>query len=713
MDNSLNKTKFQVNHKDDSTILLWINSTISDVVIPYFTGSSTSYELWKSIEERFVRSSSTHSIQLHTKLMSLKQGDKTVSALLNEIKSISDQLAAAGSKIRNPPVSSIELHNLLISEELIVSERNKSLITESSNRAFAAESSNQAFSASYRPSGRGGGRGTHFFHRGGGRTHNNVSCRGYGSGYGILPTPSSTTTPIYPYARPPPSDLYSGDKPTCQICRKYSHDATECWNCMNFAYQGRQPPRNICAMLAAANIFGENPWYMDSGANNHLTSDVGNLEASTSYSGADVIGTANGAAKLDTIIPNTSYNPAATDLNTSISSTATTTTNIPPTVTTTTTVSAGSNDQNTHNMLTRSKHDIFKPKYLLSTKHPIPTAYLANTASTTPTCYSQAAKILEWLDLMHVEHTALQDVGTWSLVPPDPSQNLVGCKWVFKTKYNADGTLERRKARLVAKGFHQLEGLDYTDTFSPVVKPATIRLVLSIAVNFDWKLTQLDINNAFFMSLYGLKQAPRAWYEKLVDVLVGLDFIPSPADSRNDSSHCASLISYFGTHFPVKDLGDIHYFLGLEHMQAPTTTHLTAAKRVLRYIKGTLGYGLLFSKGFTALQGYTDEDWDGNPDDRRSTSGHCIFFGFNPVSWSSKKQPTISRSSTEAEYRMKHLAIDFHFVRELVQSKHLQVTYISSLHQAADIFTKGLSAPRFGFLRDKLKILHPLQLEGG
>ncbi|XP_026436555.1 uncharacterized protein LOC113334537 [Papaver somniferum] len=88
-----------------------------------------------------------------------------------------------------------------------------------------------------------------------------------------------------------------------------------------------------------------------------------------------------------------------------------------------------------------------------------------------------------------------------------------------------------------------------------------------------------------------------------------------------------------------------------QFMHDPTIAHLQAAKRVLRYIKGTLGHGIVFSKGFSALQGYTDADWDGNPDDRRSVSGYCIFFGGNPISWSSKKQPTVSISSTEAEYK--------------------------------------------------------------
>lgn len=83
------------------------------------------------------------------------------------------------------------------------------------------------------------------------------------------------------------------------------------------------------------------------------------------------------------------------------------------------------------------------------------------------------------------------------LVPPHPSLNLVGCKWVFQIKRHPDGTIERYKARLVAKGFHQRPGIDYNETFNPVIKPTTVRVIISLALSRGWSFRQLDVNNAF------------------------------------------------------------------------------------------------------------------------------------------------------------------------------------------------------------------------
>ena len=144
---------------------------------------------------------------------------------------------------------------------------------------------------------------------------------------------------------------------------------------------------------------------------------------------------------------------------------------------------------------------------------------------------------------MAEEFNALVKNDTWTLVSRSPAHNTVGCKWVFRIKRHSDGSIERYKARLVAKGFHQQPGLDYNETFSHVVKLATIRTILCLAVTKSWPLRKLDIKNVFLngilreevymtqppgfedphrpqhvcrlqKAIYGLKQAPRAWFSR-------------------------------------------------------------------------------------------------------------------------------------------------------------------------------------------------------
>ena len=528
---------------------------------------------------------------------------------------------------------------------------------------------------------------------------------------------------------------------------------------------------------------------------------------------------------------------------------------------------------NVHSMKTRSKSGIVKKKV----------CFFASSSSATdlsnsePSTYKSAMSHPVWLDAMTEELSALQTQGTWSLVALPTHKNLVGCKWIFKIKRHADGSIARHKARLVAKGFSQEPGLDYGETFSPVVKPTTVRLVLALAAQFEWSLRQLDVKNAFlhgslqeevFMaqppgfsdsthphlvcklhkSLYGLKQAPRAWNDRFTAFLPSLGFASTYSDSslfvKNVEAGIIILLVYvddiivtgsniveiqaviqsLASEFEIKDLGKLHFFLGVQvsyssdgldlsqskyvndlliktdmlaakscvtpclpyqrllkddgmpfddptlyrsivgalqyltftrpdiafsvhqvcqFMQKPMQIHFVAVKRILRYLKGTLQSGIHYTKGSLDLLAYSDADWAGDPNDRRSTTGLIVFLGSNPVSWTSKKQQTVSRSSTEAEYRAlsttsaeldwvqqllqflgiklsqppvlfcdnlsaialsfnpiqhqrtKHIEVDVHFVRERVSNNQLIVQFVSSQEQAADILTKGLSSPLF------------------
>ena len=127
-----------------------------------------------------------------------------------------------------------------------------------------------------------------------------------------------------------------------------------------------------------------------------------------------------------------------------------------------------------HLMQTRSKFGIFKPK-LFST-------YVHKEPATVPLALANQA-------LIH-NHT-------WDPVPFSDDMNIVQCKWVFRTKFKADESLDKHKARLVAKGFQQTPGVDFFETFSPVVKASTIRIVFTLAVSKGWNIQQIDVNNAF------------------------------------------------------------------------------------------------------------------------------------------------------------------------------------------------------------------------
>ena len=117
-----------------------------------------------------------------------------------------------------------------------------------------------------------------------------------------------------------------------------------------------------------------------------------------------------------------------------------------------------------------------------------------------PVSYSQAIKDVnssKWIDAMKDELKSMDENQVWEVVQLPPGHKSVGCKWVFKTKRDCKGNIERHKARLVAKGFNQKEGIDYTETFSPVSRKDSLRIIMALVAHYDLELHQMDVKTAF------------------------------------------------------------------------------------------------------------------------------------------------------------------------------------------------------------------------
>ncbi|KAH9751748.1 retrovirus-related pol polyprotein from transposon RE1 [Citrus sinensis] len=450
--------------------------------------------------------------------------------------------------------------------------------------------------------------------------------------------------------------------------------------------------------------------------------------------------------------------------------------------------------QNTHSMVTRSKAGVFKPK-----------TYLAAVQELEPHSVKAALADSKWRQAMQDEYEALQKNETWVLVPKESAGKIVGNKWVFRVKYNPDGSISKYKARLVAKGFHQTQGVDFFETFSPVVKQCTIRVILSLAVMHNWTVRQLDVNNAF---LHGIltenvfMHQPEGFVHPQFpshdlgefNYFLGLEVTPSVEGLHlsqtkyiGDLLKKAQMLDCKGCQTPmssteklVKDkgamfenpslyrslVGSLQYVTLTrpeiaftvnklsQFLACPSVFHWQACKRVLRYLQSTAHYGLQFyNSGSLYLTAFSDADWGSDLDDRRSVGGYCVYLGSNLISWSSKKQHIVSRSTAESEYRAlalaaaevlwityllkelkvslqltpvlqcdnksaealasnpkyhsrtKHIELDLHFIREHIAKKELQVSHVPSYEQAADILTKPLAYDQFNYLRSKLNVL--------
>ncbi|GJS19949.1 copia protein [Tanacetum coccineum] len=314
----------------------------------------------------------------------------------------------------------------------------------------------------------------------------------------------------------------------------------------------------------------------------------------------------------------------------------------------------------------------------------------------------------------------------WELVPQPDCVMIIALKWIYKVKLDEYGDVLKNKARLVAKGYRQEEGIDFKESFAPVARIKAIRIFIANVASKKITIYQMDVKTTFLndelkeevyvsqpegfvdpdhpthvyrlkKALNGLKQAPRAWYHA-----------------------------------------------------APTKKHLESFKRVFWYLGETINWGLWYPKDTAvALMAYVDADHAGCQDIRRSTSGSAQFLGDKLVRWSSKKQKSTAISTTEAEYiamsgccaqilwmrsqltdygfvfnkiplyydnrsaialcrnnvqhsRSKHIDIRHHFIQEQVEKGVVELYFVTTDYQLANIFTKALPRERFEFLLPRL-----------
>nr|GFA05941.1 ribonuclease H-like domain-containing protein [Tanacetum cinerariifolium] len=338
----------------------------------------------------------------------------------------------------------------------------------------------------------------------------------------------------------------------------------------------------------------------------------------------------------------------------------------------------------------------------------------------------------------------------WVLVPAPNNISPLTLKWIFKNKHDEEQTVIRNKSRLVVRGYRQEKGIDFEESFAPVARMEAIRIFLAYAAHKSFTVFQMDVKTAFLhgslkedvyvcqpegfidadhpshvyklkKALYGLKQALRA--------------------CRPDIVHATCLCA--------------------RYQAKPTEKHLKEVKRIFRYLRGTINTGLWYSKDFGfELTRFSDADYAGCIDTFKSTSGGAQFLREKLVSWSSKKQDCTVLSTAESEYvslsaccaqvrwmrtqltdygfhfnkiliycdsksaiaiscnpvqhsRTKHIVVCYYSIKEHVEKGTIELYFVKTDYQLADIFTKALPADCFNYLVHCLgmRSLYPKELE--
>ncbi|GMI67653.1 cysteine-rich RLK (RECEPTOR-like protein kinase) 8 [Hibiscus trionum] len=444
--------------------------------------------------------------------------------------------------------------------------------------------------------------------------------------------------------------------------------------------------------------------------------------------------------------------------------------------------------ENVSHLIRRSTRIVQKPSYLQhhhcnnvsssSCKYPVEnhvsssilspdySAFISNISSTNdPSFYHHAVKFLEWRATMDGELHAMETLQTWSVVPLPDGKVPIECKWAYRIKHNADGSVDRYKARLVAK-------LDVNNAFLNATLNEEVYMNLPLGYGSYGKdsnmlgFNQLASDHSLFVKVSGDSLGCLLVY--VDDIIIG----------GKDPILVAQVQTHLKHHFKLKELGTLKYFLGFEivrndkgislsqrhyalqplkdtsvmakkpvslpvtcphklnkaegelledpqfqFVSAPRKPHLLAAHRLLSYIKQTPGLGLFFSSSSSLkLCAFVDFDYSSCPDTRRSTTGYCTFLGGNLISWRSKKQHIVSRSSCEAEYKaLASATCELVWLQALLSFFQVPITQAalycdnqSALfmasnqysNQLADVFTKALHSPAFHSIVSKLSLLN-------
>ncbi|KAH9658932.1 protein kinase domain-containing protein [Citrus sinensis] len=642
--------EYQVWKKHDHILLSWLLSSLSEEVLGTVVDCSTSFEVWTTLSNQFGARTRARILHLRTQIQTTKKGSLTIHEYYSRMKSILNALRAVGSNMSDDDFIMCVFAGLGSEYDSIVASINSMQESPSHSEVYGMLLSQEnriehnlssgTIEANYAQM--RNGRRNWNKHDGARNQHQpgivfRTPGNGSGSGQG----------------NQNPQDKGKG--------KAVANDDGSVLKgpCRKRESRG--------AYMAATDGQNSGVWYLDNGATNHVTNALGNININSEYqvtqSAADQ---SHSLETSETSEQSLNLDQGKTQQNLSIDMILDNQLPSPHS-----NHQLQSNDQplspatvpNTkgvvpsHPMVTRSKAGIFKPKlYQISTQ----------PQTTLPSNASEALKEPSWK------------------------------KSERKSRWNH----KQYKAKLVVKGFLQIPGIDFTETFSQVVKAATIRIIFTLAVNNDWML--------------------RTKYE-IVILLIYVDDIIITGDNSNNIEE---LVSYLNKAFALKDLGELNFFLGIQvnrnqnsimlsqtnlqyavltrpeltysvnklsqFMSDPRQPYWIACKRVLRYLKNTMNTCLKFKKSeYFYLVAYTYANWANDLDDRRAMSlctTELTWIGslLSELKIEMKRTPTILSDSTSAaaiatnpifHSKTKHFEIDLHFVRDKVARSELE-TYI-------------------------------------